>query len=774
MKKLLLVFGMLLIAGLNFSSQAQSRGQLIRKGDQAYKIQAFHTAINNYEEAMKSGATNDVEAVGRLADSYRHLNRLEDAARYYAIAIKLRKPPAEFFLQYGHTLKGLGRYDEAKTIYTEYGKTSPEGRHFVESCDFARNEQLAISGYSVTNELINSSASEFAPAFYNGKLVFASSKMDIKLNPSEWDGKVYNRLYISSIGRSGNLDSPYFLKNQVRSSNSEGPLAFSPDGRTVAFTRNNFVEGTRQIPSSGLQLNLFIAEFNNNGDWVNVRAFPFDGGEEYSTGYPAFSSDGKAIYFSSNRPGGFGGYDIYISRQSGNSWSAPENLGPIINTPGNEISPFMDASGNLFFASDYQFGLGGFDIFRIQQTENRWGQLFHLGNEINSSYDDYGLIMDPISNTGYLVSNRPGGRGFEDIYLVKNSSQNFTFSVTNAADGSPIPGAIVDFTGCGDAIYQTDIKGQYAFQIKQFSNCEVLIRKEGFQDYRFPLSNLENQQSRDFQIRLLGSRDLFYGSVVDNQTGTPLRDVRIQSTNQSTGATSEVLSDAAGYYSLAISPGNVYILRYVLNGFQEESRTIRTGSVVEPNALGTFRMRSITNGSLQEPQPNKPNTASPLPSGFSVQVASMSTPDASAFQKLSSLANLYIKPERGTYKIRLGVFNTRTQAEEIRNKARQMGYPESFVVQENGGVMENISNNNPSGTYMIQVSAMRDPRNFDESKVRSFGPVVERSKGAFTLKLISGFSTLEAARNTLPKVQAAGYKDAFIVTEVNGQLIKAK
>jgi tetratricopeptide (TPR) repeat protein/cell division septation protein DedD len=775
MKSFFLTLATLMLAAMNYQVLAQSKNQLIRKGDDAYEIHAFNTAINNYEEAIKKGAANDVNAVCQLADCYRQLNRLEEAIRNYEKGVRLKKVPAKFLLQYGHALKGLGRYDEAKAIYLEYAKTNAaEGNHFAESCDFAKNELNSPAIYTASNELINTTASEFGPAYYAGKVVFASTRMDVKPGNTDWDGNVFNRLYYAAVGRSGNLDSPYFLKEDPRGANNEGPLAFSPDKRMVAFTRNNFVEGARQIPSAGIQLNLFIADLNNDGNWVNIRAFPFNGGKDYSTGFPAFSADGMTLYFASDRPGGFGGFDLYRCQLSGSSWSAPENLGPLVNTPGNEITPFIDSNRNFYFSSDWHFGFGGFDVFRIEQTGDRWGQLYHLGKGVNSAGDDYNFIIDPLSSTGYLVSNRQGGKGLEDIYRVNRSGKSITFFVTNAADGSPLPGAVVDFTGCGAGLYQTDLRGQYAFQTSQNMSCEIIFRKEGFQDFRLQMAEIQNQTGSEIQIRLSSSRDLFFGSVVDNATGAPLAGVLIQSSNQSTGSTSQVISDAAGYYSLAISPGSIYSIKYSRSGYLNENRTIRTGTLVENNALGIFRMRTVaastpTNDNQARIEVPSPDTKP----GFSVQVAAVSSPDAAAFQNLNSIGNWYIKPEGGKFKVRIGVFETRMEAEKIRDRARSLGYPESFIVQEQGG-KQSTAPNQTSGVFMIQIAALKDPRNFDDAKARQFGTITERVKGVFTIKLISGFNTLESTRKALPNVISAGYKDAFIVTEVNGQLVKTK
>lgn len=772
---------------LSFSTYAQTKRQWVRRGDSAYEIKAFNTAVNAYLEAMKQGATDEPEAVGRLADSYRHLNKLEDATRYYDMAAKLRNVPPVFFLQYGHTLKGLGRYDDARRWYTEYARTNAvEGGHFAEGCDFAKAQRNVASTYQVNNELINTGASEFSPAFYGNRVVFASSRMDLQQPSGNWDGRVYNRLYVSSIGSSGALDSPFFLKSDVRTSNSEGPLVFSPDGRSVAYTRNNFVEGLRHIPSGGLQLSLFLADVGPTGEWINPRPFPHNGGSDFSTGYPSFSPDGQALYFASDRPGGFGGFDIYVSYRAGITWGAPENLGPVINSPGNEVSPFFDGQ-SLFFSSDWHHGLGGLDIFRAEQVDRRWSRIFHLGQGVNSPYDDYGFIFDSFKNLGYLVSNRPGGRGNEDIFRLNRAADNITFRITNAADGSPVPNAVVDFSACGESVYQADLRGLYTFQMVQGLNCDVVIRKDGFQSFTFPLSSVMGQASKEFDVRLIGTGNLFYGSVSDQYTGSMLAGTSIQSTNQFTGVTAESFSDNAGTYSLALNSNAVYVIRYSRVGYQDVNRTVRTGPTVESNILGATRLIPVTG---TPPPGTPPGTPSPvagqsIPAGFSVQLASLKAPNVESFGNLGSLGTVYAKPEGGTYKIRVGVYSTRQQAEAAMRTARQQGYRQAFIVEEQGGGSVAVRGGDtpqtpgtpPSvtpgaGTFMIQLGAYRNPRNFDDSKVRDLGPIIDWPRGQFTAKLITGFYTVDQARTALSRARNSGFKDAYIVTEENGQLRK--
>jgi outer membrane protein OmpA-like peptidoglycan-associated protein len=205
---------------------------------------------------------------------------------------------------------------------------------------------------------------------------------------------------------SGTLNSKYH----------EGPTAFFKDGSKVVFTRNNFSNGKTQRSSDGVnKLKLYTAEAAKDG-WKNIKELPFNS-NEYSTGHPALSPDEKLLFFASDMPGGFGGTDIYVSRFDGNTFSAPINLGKDVNTKGNEMFPAVDDKGNLYFSSDGHPGLGDLDIFFVQMNSTTpMGRIQNLGAPINSSKDDFGILIDGLRKSGYFSSNRKRGGEDDDIY----------------------------------------------------------------------------------------------------------------------------------------------------------------------------------------------------------------------------------------------------------------------------------------------------------------------------------------------------------------------
>ena len=793
-KKLILPF---LFLSLCFFANAQSKSRL-RKADKQYELRAFNLAIDNYK-AVLGKRNDDPEAIGRLADSYRHINKMMEAEEWYEKLIKRYRSAGRsekinpvHFLRYGLVLKALGRYDDAWKQFRRYAEYQPqEGNHFAQSCNFAKVQQNVASSYMVDQEFINTPATEFGPSFLRKDVVFSSSRTDIIRSSSNWAGKAKNQLFIASRGNSGFLESPLFLKNSMKNAYNEGPVSYAPNGRMVAYTKNNFVDGTRHIPSSGMEMSIHIAEVNDAGDWVNSQPFPFNG-TTFSTGFPSFSPEGDRLYFASDRPDGFGGYDLFVSyKLEGNNWSTPENMGPVVNSPGNEISPYFDGT-MLFFSSDWHQGLGGYDIFRAEQNGGRWSRIFHLGDPVNSPRDDYGFIYDGFENMGYFVSNRPGGRGNEDIYKVYKSADNIELRVRNASDGSPVANAIIDFSSCGEGVFLADIRGLYSFQAVQGLNCNVVIRKEGYISSSIQINTVGLRQNRNFEVMLSREGEEYVGKMLNYQSKAPIAGVTITATNQNTNSKTEARSDVNGNYSLALSPSTVYILRFSRPGYRDLQYTLRTQEGFD-RTIRTAYLRSTSDEFFDE-DPVGPSDSDPfvspgpdsgepeITSGYSVQVAAVKSDNLGAFANLESLGTVYSTPVNNIYKIRVGVFDTRQEAARVLSSAKSKGYKGAFIVEEEGRAstgtnrpQEQFIERDPvfrTSKYMVQLAAYRDVRWFDESSIRGLGVVEERKKGPWTVKYLSGFTSLSDAQQALRKARNAGFNSAFIVTDENGELKK--
>lgn len=782
---------LLLLAGYS-GLGAQST---LSRANKQYELHAYNLASKSYLEIVEK-QPNNTEALSKLADCYWHLNKMDDAKAYYQRAIDTKKADPKTYFRYGQTLMAIAQYQEAKTQFQEYAKTYQlEGAHFMESCDFAFGSQQAVSDYEVVSEPINSTSADFGPAFFLNDVVYSSARIDKKRDngtqQADWTGSANNQLFISSRDQSNNLTEPQFLRAEIRNVYNEGPVSYSADGKWVVITKNNFVDGTRQIPSSGLELSLSIAEVTEKGDWVNPLPFPHNG-TGFSTGFGSFSPDGNSIYFSSNRPDGFGGYDIFVSHREGNSWSTPENLGPAINSVGDEITPYFNGT-KLYFASDWHRGFGGFDIFQAQRNYSNWGSVTNMGSGINSPRDDYGFIFDEVNNIGYLTSNRVGGKGLEDIYRVQQSVDNIVFHVMNASDRMPVPNAQIDLTSCGQGRFLTDNSGMFTFRTTTGLNCNVEVAKEGYVNATLNITTLGGQQGRNFEVFMKKFGEDYYGGIINVQTGQPIQGALVRAVNQTDGTILEASSDERGNYSLGLSPNTSYVIRYSKAGFVDVSRTLRTGDGKDKSILGTISISSSAAfASIPEPPPsNIPtdyNARSPLPAeGFAVQVAAIATGksvDLDGYEKkLGALGPVYIYEEGNYQKVRVGPFDTESDAKNILKSAKSKGYKSAFTVRQTGvaasndlvpkGAVPTSYSAGSEGKIMVQLAAYQDLRNFDESSVNDIGVVEKRAKGQLTVVLLSGYQTRAEAQNALNAAKKRGYSGAYLVSEgIPGQLSK--
>jgi flagellar motor protein MotB len=247
---------------------------------------------------------------------------------------------------------------------------------------------------------------EFSPVYYNKGIVFCTNRSpNLLLNySSSQNKKQFKIYYIDTTGKAKPGSARLFSKN-LKSKFNDGPATFNNRGDTIYYSRNlELTNNMGNSSSRGNKLGIFTAVMVK-GEWTKVREFRYNN-ERYNVTAPCLSPDRKILFFTSDKPGGFGGYDLYYCEWKRNYWSEPVNAGPVINTTGNESYPFINPSGDLFFSSDGHPGLGGMDIFFSQFSGASWLTPFHLDPPINSKYDDFGIITDTLMNQGYFSSNR--------------------------------------------------------------------------------------------------------------------------------------------------------------------------------------------------------------------------------------------------------------------------------------------------------------------------------------------------------------------------------
>lgn len=317
---------------------------------------------------------------------------------------------------------------------------------------YDKGEQLVAPNVIIRNaEPINTENLEFSPAFYQNGIVYVTSRrnsgaVDKKI------GETFFELFYSDLDRSGFPIKPQEFSVNMNSTMHEGPVTFNRKGNVVYFTRNNEENGIQKADSKGVTRLKIYEAIKGEFDWEDVRELSFNN-DEFSTMHPSLSPDGRRLYFSSDMPGGYGGFDLYFAEKRGESWSMPINMGPEINTQLNEVFPYIHESGVLFFSSNGHNSRGGLDIFMINISTQSWGRVVNLGIPFNSPHDDLGFIIDGDGGFGYFTSSRSGGKGKDDIYYFElpdgmegiNTGIELAtqFIVYNEKGGQRIPGAAI-------------------------------------------------------------------------------------------------------------------------------------------------------------------------------------------------------------------------------------------------------------------------------------------------------------------------------------------
>jgi hypothetical protein len=422
--------------------------------------------------------------------------------------------------------------------------------------------------------------------------------------------------------------------------------------------------------------------------------------------------------------------------------------------------------------------MGTFDVFRTELVNGRPNNLFHMGNGINSPRDDYGFIYDPVRNLGYVVSNRVGGgRGLEDIYRITPAGNSLSIVVKSASDGTPVASAIVDFTACGDQAYLADVNGRYAFTAVAGLNCTVTVSKEGYSPSTVTLNIQDNNQTGEIAVMLNKTSESFGGQVINAQTRLPIPSARVLLVNRGSGAANEVYTDANGNYGLAMQPYNTYDISILAQGYETLSFPLAMGDGSNRNVLGVL---SLLPG---QGLPDVETGGGQVTSGYSVQMASVSkAPAAGTFSSLNDLGQVYTVNQGSTYKVRMGIFQTRAEAERAKAELKKRGYPGAFIVTDSGTGPAPVAptvNPNPAPTYgngpfYVQLGAYTTPRYFSATKAQEIGTLVQRPRGNLTLMLLDGGADVNSARMLQTRARSAGFEGAFVVEDVNGTLQKVR
>jgi peptidoglycan-associated lipoprotein len=419
------------------SSQTFAQLQAYKKGLMRFERGEYEFAIKELLKVTTIDESEKARLYHTIAESYRLSNRWIEAIPFYekALEAKLADPTAHF--HYAFALKAAGKYDMALKEIETFIAAKSDNKAFNEKA-FREVNNLKVIGTILEKKQsvefknfsqINTKGAEFSPMIRGEELVYTASLKDKVYS----NGLPFIGIYKIKMGNTiAESAKPEVFSNQLfDSERNEGTPTFSPDGKTVIFARGNSGKRKDLSPDVDLYISRLV-----NGAWSEGRLVSASDSAAWD-GSPSFSRDGKTIYFASNRTGGMGGMDLYrVNMDASGRFGTPANLGKDINTPGDEMFPFVTEDGKLYFASDGHAGLGKLDIFVAIRAGGKIS-IENMGIPYNSSLDDFGMIVDKKGNI-FFASNRNGGAGDDDIYYYEAPKPDPTKDSTELAKNNPL------------------------------------------------------------------------------------------------------------------------------------------------------------------------------------------------------------------------------------------------------------------------------------------------------------------------------------------------
>jgi outer membrane protein OmpA-like peptidoglycan-associated protein len=477
-------------------------------GDKNMEQLQYVKAAKNYEKAVAK-KPNDV-AQKKLANTYRLMNDYKKGADAYAKVIgQANVEPIDIFY-YAQMLIANNKHGEAAIILREYLKANPGDKLAEPALKASEEPQVFLKDsarYTVKAAKIGNVTEFYGPVQYKDGLVISANIEGKKKDKVPQTGKSYYKLYFTKKDKTGAYTAPEKLAGNINKNKLHtASAAYSKDGSVVYYTSSN----TDGLSKSELLENVITLKINKdsiaNGTYVKGSEFPFNS-KSYSVGHPALTRDGKTMYFVSDMPGGLGGTDIYETKWENGNWSQLKNLGEKINTVGNEMYPFVDSLGNLYFSSNGRKSLGGLDIFKASRNGNQWASVENLNYPINSNRDDFGFMIYPDQKTGYLSSNREGADKIYE-FILQASKVNISGKITSKVNGAPVGGAKIEITdkarNITDTIYAAE-DGIYAFALPPNTDFDITVSKDGFfsQSEEVSTVNQEGDLTKDFVLEEL-------------------------------------------------------------------------------------------------------------------------------------------------------------------------------------------------------------------------------------------------------------------------------
>ncbi len=463
-------------AKLSVADEQMERGEFFNASKTYRKV---YNKLTKREDRPLRG-----EVAYKMATCHRRLNQSAQASSAYQNAIRYGYPDSLVYYYLGRSLQAEGKYAKAIEAYITFLDYSPDdalAKEGMRGCNLAlQQKNKPKTRYIVKNaKLFNSRRADFAPMYLdkNFDQLFLTSTNEKAMGEtkSEITGMKKGDIYVSRKNERGEWQRPEPVEGELNSDMDEGIVSFTPDGQTMYLTK------ARRSPTANTSVEIYTSR-RSDATWSAPQKYEITADTISAVGHPAVSPDGKQLYFASDMPGGYGGKDIWrvvIGERIGTL----ENLGPQINTPGDEVFPYMRADSLLYFSSDGHPGFGGLDLFKatLNSTGDRWS-VENLGLPLNSQGDDFGITFGP-GESGFLSSNRGDRRGYDHIYSFELPELKVTISGwVMDKDEEPVPNAVIRIVG-DDGSNQKMVArddGSFSFNLERGVKYVMMAGAKGY------------------------------------------------------------------------------------------------------------------------------------------------------------------------------------------------------------------------------------------------------------------------------------------------------
>jgi len=559
------------------------------RGDKYYEKHDYQRALEAYEKAYVDNFSNSY-LTRKIADSYRNLGDVETSLVWYKRTLEMDQSEQADMLYYAQALKTIEDYPESQKWYDYYGKLRPEDSR---AASHMKDERYYITlmqdsaDYNINKLEMNTDKPEFGISRFGNKMLFSSAGVTNPGMKSKWDWEdPYMDVYEGRMNEVGEMVEVKKLEGNVNSKYHDGPVWYDEEHGELYITRNNEKKGKPVLDEHG-RVNLKIYRTRmSGGQWGKVEELSVNS-NDHSNAHPTVSSDGTTLYFSSNRPGGIGGNDIYMCKRMGDDWSEPVNLGRPINSEGDEMFPTTSPDGRLYFGSDGHAGLGSMDIFYTEEINGIWSLPTNMGYPINTSRDDFGMVADEGGKSGYFCSNRNSEKIQDDIYrfALKN---NIRIKAT-VGDKSVLAGfdhgilrlynedgefvGFFEDGGDGNGYLEMEKKeGEYRLEIdsEDWDVDEVTFVIDEDTDDSLDLGNL-NARQRSYAA--LPDKDFDYTALTTDYTsGEAISGIKVEVFDKVRGEVVHTLTTSdKGDVKFDFAPGVGYRIDFSKEGYQSKS-----------------------------------------------------------------------------------------------------------------------------------------------------------------------------------------------------------